>query len=206
MSRLKELRNYVLTGLAIFAPVAITIWILYKLFTWLDGILGNMIKNSIHIAIPGVGLIALIALLGFIGMLAKTYFMNKSLDMWRMILKKVPIAEKIYSTSKDVSDAMFGKTRQAFSKAVLIEFPRKGIYSIAFLTSEKSSAIIENKLGDSYMHVFYPTTPNPTSGFFLIVRKDDAVILDMPVEEALKLVISGGSSVKVFPTVEEINK
>ena len=196
-----ELRKTLLAGLLVLAPITLTIYLLYQLFRFLDGILRDTILRFlvdrlgwtfIESPIPGLGILALLALLFIVGALARNYLGKKLFAIGDYIVTHIPLINRIYRAIHEISEAILSEKREIFKKAVLIEYPRKGLYSVAFFTQDTKGPVQE-KLSEDVVSVFLPTTPNPTSGYLLFVPKEDAVDLDMSVEDALKLVISGGS-------------
>lgn len=196
-----EIRKTLLAGLLVLAPIALTIYILYHLFRILDGILRDplskfLVENigldSRWVPIPGLGIIALLALLILTGVIARNYIGKKFITVGDYIVTRIPLINRIYIAIREISEAILSEKREVFKKAVLIEYPRKGIYSIAFFTQDTKGPVQET-IQEDVVSVFLPTTPNPTSGYLLFVPKTDIMELEMPVEDALKLVISGGS-------------
>jgi len=196
-----EIRKTLLAGLLVLAPIALTIYILYHLFRILDGILRDplskfLVENigleSQWVPIPGLGIIALLALLILTGVIARNYIGKKFITVGDTIVTRIPLINRIYIAIREISEAILSEKREVFKKAVLIEYPRKGLYSIAFFTQDTKGPVQE-AIQEDVVSVFLPTTPNPTSGYLLFVPKTDIMELKMPVEDALKLVISGGS-------------
>ena len=195
------IRKTLLAGLLVLLPISLSIYILYHLLRILDGILRDTIIKilekwigiiSPETHIPGLGIVAIIALLILTGILARNYFGKKFIAMGDYILTRIPLMNRVYIAIREISEAILSEKREVFKKAVIIEYPRKGIYSVAFYTQDTSGPIQKN-LKEDVVSVFVPTTPNPTSGYLLFVPKTDIKNLDMSVEDALKLVISGGS-------------
>ncbi len=196
-----KIRKTFFAGILVLAPITLSIYILYFLFNFLDSILNETVTNfiikrfgeeSIITAIPGLGIIFLIALIFITGAIARNYFGRKIIALGDYIVTHIPLLNRIYIAIKEISEAVFSEKRELFKKAVLIEYPRQGCYSIAFFTQDTKGKIQEN-ISEDVVSVIIPTTPNPTSGYLLFVPKKDVQELDMSVEEALKLVISGGS-------------
>lgn len=192
----KSFRSYLLTGLVVWLPILVTFVVLRFIIDLLDGTIALLPdayqpQALIGMRLPGLGaIISLLLLLGT-GIFA-TNFLGQRLMSWgEAILAKIPGVRSIYSTAKQVIQAVFATNSQAFRKAMLIEYPRKGIWSIAFLTGFSDSEIA-SKTGEEMLSMFVPTTPNPTSGFLLMVPKNEAIELTMTVEDALKLIISLG--------------
>lgn len=197
----RRFRAYFGTGLLVLVPITLTIYIIYQLFLSIDGILRGVIfrflRTQIGIPmgdhpIPGIGFIALIFLIAGVGLLARTFLVKKLIELGDSIVTRIPIINRIYTTIQQISQAFLSEKREVFKKAVLFEYPRQGIYSIGFFTQD-TKGLIQDSLDEDVVSVFVPTTPNPTSGYLLFVPKTQIIELDMPVEEALKLVISGGA-------------
>lgn len=197
----KRVRNNFITGLIVVAPVAITAYILVALFNFFDGLLGDQLSWLIwtglgldHRAIagdriPGVGAIVTIVLLIFTGWLAAKVIGQRLLHYGEGLMRRVPVVRNVYSTTKQIIDSLTNANKGAFKQVVAIEYPRLGIWTVGFLTNELPSSI--DGAGPSCC-VFVATVPNPTSGFVVMVPRDEVIFLDMSVEDGLKLVISGG--------------
>lgn len=190
---LKKLRNYFLTGLVIFVPLALTLWIMLVTFNFLDGILKPLIRPLINI--PGISFIILVLLIIFVGILGTMAWGRRAVGVMEKSLLKIPFAGGVYKTVKEASDVILTKRAEDFKSIVLVEFPKEGTYAIGFTTASNILEISE-KTGKDMINVYVPTTPNPTSGFFIMVPKEDAVFLDMSAEEAFKVILSGGLSQK----------
>ncbi|MGB2705284.1 MAG: DUF502 domain-containing protein [Candidatus Omnitrophota bacterium] len=199
-----KVRNYFITGVALIFPIAITIIIIRFLVIKINSyILNPLVKtltlnpylteHSIYIAKVLVFIIVIL-LISLIGWAANIIFLRKLFGFGEKIFLKVPMIGKIYSVTKEIGSAFLGQEKAFFKKVVLIEYPRKGIYSIAFMTGEGVDTI-RDATGKELVSVFVATTPNPTSGIYLLIPKDEVKILDMTVEEGLKLVVSSGAIV-----------
>ena len=197
----REIRKTFLAGLLFLVPITLTVYIFYHLFRILDGILNEVVTRFlvhqfglVHLKtpIPGLGILAFLALLLIAGIVARNFIGKKVMAVGDYIVTRIPLINRIYLTIREISEAILTEKREVFKKAVLIEYPRKGLYSIAFFTQD-TRGLVQDLLPEDVVSVFLPTTPNPTSGYLLFVPKTDIVELDMPVEDALKLVISGGS-------------
>ncbi|MBN1971443.1 MAG: DUF502 domain-containing protein [Candidatus Delongbacteria bacterium] len=194
---MKALRKYLMTGLIILGPVFLTFYIVKEIFFFTDNLLREKIElyfqdyiNS-DVSLYGVGALSIVIILIISGWITQYYIGKKLLSLSDLILSKIPIVNRILKMLRQISDAFFSGQKDVFKKAVLIEYPRKGMYSIAFFTGE--TTLSREITGEETMiSVFLPTTPNPTSGFLLIVPKKDVIMLDMKIEDALKLIISGG--------------
>jgi uncharacterized membrane protein len=193
-----------LTGLLIFVPLAVTLYVLVAGFEFLDGILRPFIialigRAGSELYIPGISLLVLIALITLLGAFAKFTLGEKLVNSFENLLLKVPVVKGIYSTVKHASSA-FISNQSSFMGVVLVEYPRKGVYTIG-LTTAVGVKEIQDKTKQTMINVFIPTSPNPTSGILLMVPEDDVIKLDMSVDEGLKLVISGG-----FSNVKDVAK
>ncbi|RXZ43370.1 DUF502 domain-containing protein [Crenobacter cavernae] len=191
------LKGYLVTGLLIWLPVAVTLWVLNLIVGSLDQTL-NLLPDAwrperlFGFAIPGLGvLLAVLILLGT-GMLAANVLGQRLIDFWDALLSRIPVVKSIYSSVKQVSDTLLSDSGQAFRKALLVRFPHQDAWTVAFQTGAPASQVREHLNGDEFVSVYVPTTPNPTSGYFVMVKKADTRELDMSVDEALKYVISMG--------------
>ncbi len=192
-----KLRAYLFTGILVTAPVAITFYMAYKFILWVDILVNKMIPeqyqldNYLPFTIPGLGLIVLVAVLIVVGMFAAGFMGRFFLRLGEWIVYKVPLVSSVYSVLKQIFETFFSSKTQAFSKVVLLEYPRKGIWILGFVSSEIKGEV-KAQFKEEMLNIFIPTTPNPTSGFLIFVPKKDTVELDMSVEEGIKFVISGG--------------
>ena len=198
---LNKLKAIFLTGILVLAPITLTGYILVFLFRFFDGLMRNSVMHFLHKyiglspdtgSIPGAGILAVLILVIITGIIARNYFGKKFISLGDYLLTHIPLANRIYIAIRQISEAIFTEKRELFEKAVLFEYPRKGIYSIGFFTQDTRGPIQE-ALDQDVISVFLPTTPNPTSGYLLFIPKDHVMDLDMSVEDALKLVISAGS-------------
>lgn len=194
-----KIRAYLFTGILVTAPVAITFYMAYKFIFWVDRMVNRMIPPRINemladvipFTIPGLGLIILIVALILVGMFAAGFLGKFFLRLGEWIVYKMPLVSSVYSVLKQIFETFFSTKNQAFSKVVLLEYPRKGIWILGLVSSETKGEV-DKRLGIEMLNVFIPTTPNPTSGFLIFVPKKDTIELDMSVEEGLKFIISGG--------------
>ncbi|MCL1962151.1 MAG: DUF502 domain-containing protein [Desulfovibrionaceae bacterium] len=198
-----RLRQYFITGLLVWLPVGITAWVLLWLVSALDGIflsvlaaaeamlpgLGPAADRLRHI--PGLGMILVAIVLFGTGLFVANMFGQWWLRQWNQLMTHIPVVRSIYSSVQQVSNTLFSGSGQAFSRALLIQYPRQGAWTIAFLTGKPGGEVADHLDGD-FVSVYVPTTPNPTSGFFLMMPRADVVELNMRVDEALKYVISMG--------------
>ena len=191
-----HLKKYFITGLLIWLPLAIT----YMVISWIVGTLDAILlwlpeeyqpSRYLGVHIPGVGVVAGLLLVFFTGLVAANVIGQKLVRLWEALLARIPVVKSIYYSVKQVSDTVFSSSGQAFRKALLVQYPREGAWTIAFLTGQPGGDAANHLRGD-YVSVYVPTTPNPTSGFFLMMPREDVIELDMSVDEALKYIISMG--------------
>jgi uncharacterized membrane protein len=190
------MRKYFITGLLILVPLAITLWVLHSVISTMDQSLLLLPEQwrpeqLFGFKVLGIGTVLTLLIVFVTGLLAQNFIGNYVVEAWEALLKRIPIVNSIYSSVKQVSDTLFSSTGNAFSKAVLVQYPREGSWTIAFLTGVPGGAVAKHLQGD-YISIYVPTTPNPTSGFFLMVPKADTIELDMTVDAALKYVVSMG--------------
>ncbi len=207
-SLVTQFRRYLLTGIAVIAPLAITMWVLWKLFSFVDGIAARVLGKTI-IGVPGVGVIIFFAVIMLVGMFATNLIGKRMISFGEKLMLRIPLANKIYAAVQEISMAFLGSKRSVFSTVVLVEYPRKGIYSVGFITSEVKGEV-QSKTAEHVIGVFVPTTPNPTSGLLVFVPRDELVCLDMSIEDGLKLVISGGvftpNTIEAPPAMKALDK
>jgi uncharacterized membrane protein len=190
------MKKYLITGLLIWIPLAITIWVLHLIVSSMDQVL-TLLPPEIQPEtlfgrqIPGLGLALTFIVVLLTGVAGSNIIGQRLLRAWEGVLKRIPVVNSIYNGVKQVSDSLFRPGGQAFRKAVLVQWPQVGSWTIAFLTGRPGGDVATHLRGD-YVSVYVPTTPNPTGGYFVMVRREDIVELDMSVEEALKYVISMG--------------
>jgi uncharacterized membrane protein len=188
----RRMRNYFLTGLIVLLPGVISIFVLWRLFTGLDRILGRYVELWLGYKVPGVGLIALVLIIIGIGAIASNIIGKRLIGVAEGLVTRIPIIRWIYRTTKQLFSTLLAERSTSFRKVVLINYPYKGMYSMAFQTSE-SAGIVDDVVGERLLTVFLPTTPNPTSGYFLLVPEEDVIPLDISVNEGLKYIISAGA-------------
>ncbi len=188
-----RVRNYFLAGVLVTTPLTVTIWISWQILQFFEGAARHLMPDSWYpkIAIPGVGLIIVFLGLIIIGALTAGLLGRIFLRTSERILNRMPIVRSVYSAIKQVLETVLSQRAAAFRQVVLVEYPRKGIWAIGFVSGETKGGVAE-KLNQPSVNVFLPTTPNPTSGFLLFVPRDDIQVLDMTIEEGIKLVVSGG--------------
>ncbi|MGR3501365.1 DUF502 domain-containing protein [Pseudaestuariivita sp.] len=218
-----RLRSSFLTGIVVIAPVGLTVWLIWSVIGWVDGVVlpfvpgayqpeqlinrflgntrliqdagGTLIQNPdwINVNIRGVGVVVFLLFTIMVGWVARGVI-GRSLIRWaEQVVESVPVVRSIYSGVKQIAETVFAQTERSFEKACLIEYPRKGIWAIAFISTDtKGEVAAKASDGSGMVSVFVPTTPNPTSGFLLFFPKEDVIELDMTIEDAAKLVISAG--------------
>ena len=190
------LRKYIIAGLLVWLPFAATIVIVKLLIDVMDKTILLLPPewqptNLLGFSIPGFGVILAILILLLTGVLAANLFGRRFVELWEKILNKIPLVRSIYSSVKQISSTIFDPSGKSFRKVVLLQYPRKGLWSIGFLTNDNMGNEL-NAVDDRLVSVFVPTTPNPTSGFIIMVRSDELKELNMNVEEAFKFIISMG--------------
>ncbi len=191
MSKLMEIRNTFLTGLIILIPLATTAYIVYWTFTTLDNFLRPEISRIFGFYIPGMSLLTLAAMIFLLGVFGRMTVGKKLIDFVESKLMKVPVLRTVYSATKEASKAILVSEAERIKGVVLVEYPRKGVYAIGFTTGGEIPNASE-KTGKRLLNVFIPTSPNPTSGLVVLVPEEEVIYLDMSVEDALRVVISGG--------------
>jgi len=190
LSLLIKIRNYFITGLVVTLPLVATIYIVWILYNFLESHLRPIYQKLLGFYIPGSAIVLTFLAILIVGIFARVAVGEKIILTFEKYLARVPFINDIYLTVKQASSILFLK-KSEFKTVVLVEFPRKGIYVIGLTTAEAIKEIKE-KTGEEFIHVFIPTTPVPTSGYLIIARKDELIPLDISVEEALKLIITGG--------------
>ena len=190
------MRKYFITGLLVLVPLVITLWVLNLIIGTLDQsllLLPPQWRPELLLGfnLPGVGTILTLVIIFITGVVTRNFVGNRLLMLWELLLKRIPVVNSIYSSVKQVSDSLFSSSGNAFRKALLVQYPREGVWTIAFQTGVPGGDV-KNHLSGDYVSVYVPTTPNPTSGFFLMLKKDDTIELNMSVDEALKYIVSMG--------------
>ncbi len=194
--RRQLIKRYFITGLLIWVPLSITAWVLSLIAGVADQSL-RLLPESLHpqnlfgFDIPGTGIAVTLLIIITTGLLAANFIGQRLVIWWENLLNRIPVVNSIYSSVKQVSDTLFSSSGKAFRQALLIRYPHPDSWTIAFLTGVPGGDVA-NHLSDDFISVYVPTTPNPTSGFFLMLRRRDVIELDMDVDEALKYIISMG--------------
>ena len=190
------MKKYLITGLLIWIPLVITIWVLKLVVDMLDQSLlllplALRTENWLGIHIPGLGVLLTLLIVFLTGAVTANLIGQRLVHFWHEILHRIPVVSSIYSSVKQVSDTLFSSSGDAFRKTLLVQWPRDGMWTIAFLTGTPGGDVINHLQGD-YVSVYVPTTPNPTGGYFVMMPRQDVIELDMSVDTALKYVISMG--------------
>jgi len=193
---MKHLRRYLVAGLLVWIPLGVTIFILRVLIGLMDRSLllipqPYRPEEWLGFTIPGLGLILTLLVLLVTGLLAANIVGRSMVGFWESLLDRIPVVRSVYSATKNFAEIVFSDSGQSFKKVLLIEYPRKGIYSLAFQTATKLGEV-QGRMGEEMICTFVPTTPNPTSGYIIILPKKDIIELDMDIDEALKMIISLG--------------
>ena len=193
MSRFNQfLRKYFITGLLVITPIWGTFLILKTLFTSLDGVLGGFLEREFHFYVPGLGIISLLSLIFLSGVLFANILGRKLIRVWENFLNKVPVVRNVYSLVKSIVDTFSSPGKEKLGRVVLVEFPRKGCYTVGFITGTPNDEIM-SAAGERLINVYVPTTPNPTGGYMLLVSEKEVKPLSMTAEEGMKMIISTGA-------------
>lgn len=186
-------KRYFITGLLIWIPLIITVWVIALLFSTLESVVPSFLSSQslFGYRIPGFQVLLVLAVVLLTGLLGANFIGRTLVERWEQLLGRIPLVRSIYNSVKQVSDTVLAPDGQAFREAVLVQYPRRGAWTIAFLTGVPVGEVAD-KLGGDYVSVYVPTTPNPTSGFFLMMPRQDVQVLDMSVDAALKYIVSMG--------------
>ena len=190
------MKKYLITGLLIWIPLVITLWVLKLVVDVLDQSLlllpaAFQTENWLGLHVPGLGAILTVVIVLVTGVVGTNFFGARLVVIWHDILHRIPVVNSIYSSVKQISDTLFSSSGQAFRKALLVQWPQQGNWTIAFLTGAPGGEVLRHVPPDC-VAVYVPTTPNPTGGYFIIVPRKDVIELEMSVDQALKYVISMG--------------
>lgn len=199
---LKEIRRIFVYGLVVSLPALITIYVLVFTFNVIDSVLGGLFRLYLGRTIPGLGFLVTIALIFAVGLAASNVFGSKLLRLVETMFARLPLVKPVYSAIQQLIDAFSAQRKNVFESVAMLEYPRKGVYALGFVTG-KGAGEVQDKTSREVVAVFLPTTPNPTSGFLLLVPREELTPLDMSVEEALKLIISGGVVVPEWPRTNQ---
>ena len=193
-----RLRNYFLTGLIVTGPVAVTIWLTWSFITWVDNVLRPIMPPALRpetylpFPIPGTGLIIALIVLTLIGFLTANLIGRTLVGWGERLLTHMPIVRPIYKMMKQIFETLFSKTGSSFRQVALVEFPAPGMWSLVFLSQPPSGNLADKLPKGDHISAFMPCTPNPTTGFFFYVKRDELIVLDISVESAMTLLISAG--------------
>lgn len=195
--RFHKLRNYFTTGLLVLAPTAVTIWVLVILFRMFDGIFGKLYTRLFEnlgypvTHIPGLGALTLVVFITLFGYFVRFYMGKKFFELWEGLMHRIPLFNKIYMATRQLSDVFKDSSKMNLGKPVMVEYPRKGLFSIGWVTNERT-AHFSDKAGKKVVGVYLATAPNPTSGMLIYVFEDELIPLDITSEDVMKLIISAG--------------
>ncbi|MGI3167519.1 DUF502 domain-containing protein [Pseudooceanicola sp. C21-150M6] len=205
-----RLRSSFLTGIVVILPVGLTIWLLWTLAGWVDGVVLPLVPNTfnpekyIGINLRGVGIIFFLIFTIIVGWIAKGLIGRSLIRYAETLVDRMPFVRSIYSGAKQIAETVFAQSERSFEKACLVQYPRKGIWAVGFISTEAKGEIATRaETGSRLLSIFVPTTPNPTSGFLLFFPEEDVIELEMSLEEAAKLVISAGL---VYPNPKDPTK
>ncbi len=196
---MKFIRRYLVAGLLVWVPLGITLLVVRLLVNWLDGSLlllpaAYRPENLLGFSIPGLGVVVSVLIVFVTGVLAANLFGRSLVSVWERLLARIPLVRSIYSGAKQLAETMFSDAGQSFRKVLLIEFPRKGLWTLAFQTGTDQGEA-QRKTGQDVINVYVPTTPNPTGGYFVMVPREEVVELEMSVDDGLKMLMSMGAVV-----------
>ncbi|MEX0368084.1 DUF502 domain-containing protein [Ruegeria sp. HKCCD8929] len=193
------LRASFLTGIVVIAPVGLTVWLIWSVVGWIDGVVLPLVPHQfrleqyIGINLRGVGVVFFLVFTVIVGWIAKGIIGRSLIHFAEGLVDRMPVVRSVYSGIKQISETVFAQTERSFEKACLIQYPRRGIWAIGFISTTAKGEVSERaETSGELMSVFVPTTPNPTSGFLLFFPAEDIILLDMSIEDAAKLVISAG--------------
>jgi uncharacterized membrane protein len=189
----RSLKNYFITGLIVIVPIAVTFWITYSLLLWLDQV---FILDWIGVSIPGLGLALTLALILVVGFLGHNVLGQWTVDQLAAVVNRIPFIGPVYGSLRQIMNSLVSQRGEKLGRAVMIEFPRQGSWSIGFMTAPQAPQPLKKHFQGQMVCVFVPTTPNPTSGFFFLVPEENVKHLDISTEEAFKIVVSLGLASK----------
>ena len=196
-SFLARLRGYLIAGVLVIAPITITAWLTITIVNFVDNRVEKLIPPSYNpetylpFSLPGLGFVIAIIFLILVGMLTANFMGRFFLRIGERVLDRLPVVRSLYGATKQIFETVFANQSEAFREVVMVEYPRKGMWVIGFLTG-RTKGEVQKKTASDTVNIFVPTTPNPTSGFLLFVPKKDVQKMDMSVEEGIKLVVSAG--------------
>ncbi len=188
---MNRLRKFFFTGIIVLLPLIITVYVLLVIFNLVDGLLAELIEKLVGFPLPGLGILLTVIFVLLVGLVATNVIGKRIIALFERVFTRIPMVKIIYGAVKQIIDAFSIQPRDAFRRVALVEYPRRGIYAIGFVTGEGTGEVQE-KTAAQVSSIFIPTTPNPTSGMLLLVPQTEITYLDMSVEEGLKWIISGG--------------
>jgi len=190
----EDMKRYLLTGLVIVIPVVITVYIFYYIFTWINSIIEGIASEFLYRylpEIPGLTIIISLAIIFAIGIFASVSVGKSALEYIDKWMSKIPLVSEIYFTIKQASETILIQ-KEGFERAVLVEYPRKGVFALGFVTGESYREIKESADDNKLINIFIPTSPNPTSGYLVFIKKSEVRNVNLSIQEAIKIIISGG--------------
>jgi len=192
VSRFARLRRYFFVGLIVMAPAGITVFVLSWIFSGLDAIFGRPLQAALGVHIPGLGFLLLALVIVAVGWIVHQAIGRRILGAWNRALVRFPVTGRIYNAASQIAQTLFTHKRRIFKRCVLVPYPTDGLWAVAFVTNEEAP-VMSRAVGEKCVNVFVPTTPNPTSGFLLVVPESRMRAVNVTVEDAMKLVISAGA-------------
>jgi uncharacterized membrane protein len=191
------MKRYLVAGLLVWLPLGVTLLVVRLLVNWLDGVVRLLPpqyqpEQVFGFHIPGLGVVLTVCVVLVTGMLVANFFGRKLVALWELLLSRIPLVRSIYSASKQLTETLFADTGQSFRKVVLVEFPRRDAWTLAFLTGQDAGEAGQ-LIGRDLVNVYVPTTPNPTSGYFIMLPREDVQELEMSVDDGLKAILSMGA-------------
>lgn len=189
---MRLLRRWFITGLVVLLPVIVTIWALSFGFNLLDGLWRSLLAYLLGYYVPGIGALLTVTLTVAAGAVATNVIGRRLIGWGERLLTRIPVVSTVYTTTKQIVDLLAGEQKTAFQRVVLVEYPRRGVYSVGFLTAAGCPPPAQEAVGEEMWSVFVPTAPNPTSGWVVMVPKSQCRVLGMTVDEAFRYIISGG--------------
>ena len=194
---MSTLKRWFLAGLLVILPLAVTIWVLDIVVHFLDSSVNFLPQDwkpeqVFGYKIPGVGVVLTVAIILTVGAFASNYLGSKMVRWWDRFLGQIPVVRSIYNAVKQISDTLFSNKGNAFREVVLIQYPRQGLWTMALVTGKPGGILAEHCSPEEYINIYVPTTPNPTSGFYLMVKRSETKALDVSVDEAIKSIIAMG--------------
>lgn len=189
---MRLLRRWFITGLVVLLPLIVTVWLLSFGFNLLDGLWRSLLAYLLGYYVPGIGALLTVTLTVAVGAVATNVIGRRLIGWGERLLARIPVVSSVYTTTKQIVDLLAGEQKTAFQRVVLVEYPRRGVYSVGFLTAAACPPPAQEAVGEEMWSVFVPTAPNPTTGWVAMLPKSQCRVLDMTVDEAFRYIISGG--------------